>query len=237
MTKRAAPPGSGDDRKRRAAERPGLNRERVLRAALDLADARGLDALSMRTLAQSLGVEAMSLYNHVQNKDDLLLGMLDLVVAEIALPVVGGAWQEEMRRRAMSAHAQLMKHPWATMLIVSRVNVGPYMLRYVDSTVGCLMEAGFSVARADHIWNTLDSYIYGFTLYRLNFPYRPEEYVAAATTFLPMIPQDKYPYMYHMSVGLIAGEHNGVTNFEFGLDALLDGLARLAEREKMHSHA
>ena len=212
---------------RKSSERPGLTRDRVLDAALVLADEKGLEALSMRSLAQRLGVEAMSLYNHVQNKEDLLAGLVERVVAEIELPVIGADWRDAMRRRALSAHAQLMKHGWATMLFASRANVGPHMLAYVDTTWGCLMEAGFSVAMTDRICTTLDSYIYGFTLYRLNFPFEPHEYVAATKHFLPMIPAEKYPNMWRMSLALLAGEHDGVTDFEFGLDALLDGLSRL----------
>src|SRR5688572_31459655 len=111
--------------KKRTSQRKPLSRERVLRAALKLADDEGLDALSMRNLAQTLKVEAMSLYNHVSNKENILDGLVELVVGEIVLPAPGGDWRAAMRERAHSAHAVLMQHPWATMLFVSRLNIGP----------------------------------------------------------------------------------------------------------------
>ena len=114
-------------------QRIPLNRERVLEAAVDLADRAGIESVSMRKLGQELGVEAMSLYNHVKNKDDLLDGIVEQVAAELEVPTLDGDWKSAMRRRALTAHAVLMRHPWATMLIVSRVNVGPAMLRYVGS--------------------------------------------------------------------------------------------------------
>jgi AcrR family transcriptional regulator len=138
---------------------------------MKLADAGGIEALSMRKLAADLGVEAMSLYNHVKNKDDILDGLVERVAAQIEVPKIGGDWKREMRKRASSAHKVLMHHRWAAMLLMSRVNIGPVMLRYVDATLGCLREAGFSHVMADHAWNTLDSYIYGFTLQALNFPF------------------------------------------------------------------
>ena len=141
----------------RAKIRAPLSKERVLQAAIRLADKIGIASLSMRRLGQELGVEAMSLYKHVANKDDVLDGIVDIVASEIELPSIGGDWKKSMRRRASSAHEILLRHPWATMLIVSRANVGPAMLRYVDATIGCLREAGFSYVMADHAWNAIDS--------------------------------------------------------------------------------
>ena len=120
-----------------------LSRERVFLAALRLADAEGLEALSMRNLAQELGVKAMSLYNHIKNKDDLIDAIVDIVVGEIEVPDFKLDWKTAMRQRAISAHEVLLRHPWATMPIVSRINVGPAMLRYVNATLGCLHEADF----------------------------------------------------------------------------------------------
>lgn len=201
-----------------------LSRERVLRAAIDLADASGIDALSMRKLAQALGVEAMSLYNHISNKDDVLDGITDLVVGEIFVPTVGGDWQAEMRKRATSAHEVLMRHPWASLLMASRVNIGPAMLRYGDATIGCLIAAGFSYELADRAWNAIDSHVYGFTLQKLNFPFDPSEYASAAEQFLPMLPVEQYPYMFALARTVIDGTHHGVHDFEFGLGLILDGL-------------
>ena len=122
-----------------------LSRERVLRAAIHLADEGGIEALSMRKLAQELGVKAMSLYNHVANKNDLLDGIVDVVIGEIEAPDLSTDWKTAMRRRATSTHEMLLRHPWATMVIMSRVNVGPANLRYVDATLGCLREAGLFI--------------------------------------------------------------------------------------------
>jgi len=204
-----------------------LSRDRILQAALRRADAEGIAALSMRKLAQELGVKAMSLYNHVANKDDMVDGMVDLVVAEIELPSLAVDWQTAMRRRATSAHAALLRHPWATMALMSRVNVGPATLRYVNATLGCLVEAGFSYPLADYAWNVLDSHIYGFTLQALNFPFEAEEYAAVAQDYVAMIPVDQYPYLNQLTHQVIAGEHDGLHDFEFGLNLLLEGLERL----------
>ena len=150
--------------------RPPLTREKVLSTALRIADDGGIEALSMRKLARALKVEAMSLYNHVKGKEDILDGLVDRVASEIDVPRSDGDWREAMGVRALSAHAVLMRHPWATMLFVSRLNIGPHMLRYVDATIGCLRAAGFSYPMADHAWTALDAYIYGFSLQKRNFP-------------------------------------------------------------------
>jgi AcrR family transcriptional regulator len=206
---------------------PGsLSRERVLRAAVRLADEGGIESLSMRKLAQDLGVKAMSLYNHVANKDDLLDGIVDIVVSEIEVPNLGVDWKTAMRGRAMSAHEVLLRHPWSTMPLVSRVNVGPAMLRYVDATLGCLREAGFSLEMADRAWNAIDSHIYGFTLQELNFPFETEEYSEAAKNGLSLIPADKYPYLNRLTHDVMEGRYDGIHDFEFGLELILNGLDR-----------
>jgi AcrR family transcriptional regulator len=204
-----------------------LNRDRILQAALRLADEGGIEALSMRKLAEMLGVKAMSLYNHVTNKDDVIDGMVDLVVGEIEVPSLMTDWQTAMRCRALSAHAVLLRHPWATMALMSRINVGPAMLRYIDATLGCLRQAGFSWKRADQAWNAIDSHIYGFTLQELNFPVEAADYVTAAQQFVPLIPADQYPYMNRLTYEVIEGRHNGLHDFEFGLNLLLNGLESL----------
>lgn len=213
-------------------QRAPLTKERVLHTAVALADEIGITSLSMRRLGQELGVEAMSLYKHVANKEDILDGIVDIVVGEIDAPAIRGDWKAAMRRRAISAHAVLLRHPWATMLLVSRANVGPAMLRYVDATIGCLREAGFSYAMADHAWNALDNHVYGFTLQKLNFPFKPEEYAAAAKGFLPQLPADQYPYLRGLSEQVISGHHDGLHDFEFGLDLILAGLEKLLDRAK-----
>lgn len=208
------------------ARRQPLTRDRVLHAALAYADTHGIESLSMRKLGDVLQVEAMSLYKHVANKDAILDGIVELVAGELEAPALGGDWKAEMRKRAQSMHAVLMRHPWATMLMVSRVNVGPSMLRYVDATIGCLREAGFPVALADHAWNALDSYVYGFTLLKFHFPVAPEDYGPKAEEFLPSIPSSEYPHMREMAEAVIRGEHDGVNHLEWGLDRLLDGMER-----------
>ena len=212
------------------ARRSPLTRERILRAAVRLADKQGLDALSMRRLATTLKVEAMSLYNHVANKDDVLDGMVDLIIGEITPPTSGGDWKTAMRARATSAHAVMLAHPWAPMLVVSRINVGPNMLRYIDATLGTLREAGLSWAETDRAWNAMDCHIYGFTLLLQNFPVDPEEYASTAASYLPMLPADTYPYMHELSRGVADGSHDGTHDFSFGLELILDGLDRLRAR-------
>lgn len=206
--------------------REPLSRARILDAAVALADADGLGRLSMRRLAQSLGVEAMSLYNHVRNKDDLLDGLVERVAEEFVAPESGNDWREEMRRRVRGGRDVLLRHPWATELIVSRVNVGPAMLRYVDATIGCLVRAGFSYPLADHAWNALDAYLYGFVQIELNFPFDPDEYADAAGEYLPRIPAERYPHLAAMSEEVMSGRHDGLHGIDFGLELLLAGLER-----------
>lgn len=205
-------------------QRRRLSKPRVLGAALELADQVGIEALSMRKLGEALGVQAMSLYKHVANKDEVLDGIVDLVAAEIEVPEIGVDWKQAMRRRARSAHEVLLRHRWATMLFLSRVNDGPSMLRYVDATVGCLVEAGFSYAMADHAWNAIDNHVYGFTLQKLDFPFEPSQYADAAKAWLPSIPEDEFPYLHGLTQEVISGRHDGLADFGFGLDLILDGL-------------
>jgi AcrR family transcriptional regulator len=213
-----------------------LSRERVLQAALQLADQEGLESLSMRNLAQTLGVKAMSLYNHVANKDDLIDGIVDMVVSEIGVPSLAIDWRTAMRQRATSAHKVLLRHPWATLPLVSRMNLGPAMLHYLNTTLGCLREAGFSIEMADHAWNVIDSHIYGFTLQELNFPIEPTEYVAAAESALSLIPADKYPYLNELTHHVIEGHYDGLHDFELGLELILEGLDQLLQNSENPSN-
>jgi AcrR family transcriptional regulator len=222
---------------RKKRPRAPLTRAKVLSAALLMADKGGIESLSMRNLARALKVEAMSLYNHVDGKEDILDGLVDLVASEIDVPKSGGDWQAAMRQRASSAHAVLLRHPWATMLFVSRMNIGPNMLRYVDATIGCLREAGFSYPMADHAWTALDAYIYGFTIQKRNFPLDPSEYAPAAKAFLHLIPVEQFPYLNGMSQEVIAGRHDGLHQLEFGLELILAGLERMrqASQDPVHT--
>ena len=206
-----------------------LSRTRVLKAALKLTDKHGLDALSMRRLALALDVKAMSLYNHVSNKEEVLDGILDLVVSEFELPQIGKPWKNEMKKRALSAHAVLMRHPWASHLMLSRVNTGTAILKWTDATVGCLVESGFSYPMADHAWNAIDNHIYGFTLQQINAPVAPEDYGDAAKHYLPLLVETEYPYLNRMAGLIASGKHSGINDFEFGLMLLLDGVENLLE--------
>jgi AcrR family transcriptional regulator len=209
-----------------------LSRERVLDTAVSLADEDGLESLTMRELGLRLGVEAMSLYNHVANKDDLLDGMVDLVVSEIELPTDTVDWREAMRRRAISAQSVFSRHPWASGLIDSRESSGPARLRYFDWVVGTLRRAGFTLELAARAFSVLDSYIYGFGRQQLNMSaegdIKPEEMTEA---FLRAIPADEYPYLREMVVeyAMHFGYDEGA-DFEFGLNLILDGLQRLLDR-------
>ena len=209
-----------------------LSREQVLGAAVLLADEDGIESLTMRELGLRLGVEAMSLYNHVTNKDDILDGMVDLVVSEIDLPSDTVDWKEAMRRRAISAQSVFSRHPWASGLIDSRESSGPARLRYFDWVVGTLRRAGFTLDLAARAFSLLDSYIYGFGRQQLNMSagpdIRPEE---VAEAFLRAIPADEYPYLREMVVEYAMNSgHDESADFEFGLSLILDGLQRLLDR-------
>ena len=198
--------------------RPPLSRERVLRAALDLADESGLDALTMRELGQRLGVEAMSLYNHVANKDDILDGMLDLVVSEIDLPSGDIDWRVAMRRRAASARAVFGRHPWASALNDSRESSGPGRLHYFDWVLGTLRRAGFSVELAVHAFSAIDSYIYGFGRQQLNVAAGEGTAEASAEAILSAIPAGQFPYLAEIITDLILNVgYDAEADFEFGL--------------------
>jgi AcrR family transcriptional regulator len=211
-----------------AAPRTPLTRQRVLRAAVALADRGGVGALSMRKLAQELGVEAMSLYHHVANKDDILDGIVDVVFAEIELPTGEAGWRAAMRRRAISAREALRRHPWATGLMESRSTPGPANIRHHDAVLGVLRNAGFPIELAAHAYSLLDSYIYGFALQEASLPFHtPEETAEVAQTIMAEFPADEYPYLAEIATDYVLqpGYDYG-DEFLYGLDLILDGLAR-----------
>ncbi len=212
---------------RPAAEpRIPLNRERVLQAALTLADANGIDALSMRKLGDAVGVEAMSLYNHVPSKTDLLDGLIDLVFSEIELPSDAYGWRAAMRLRAIAIRAALSRHPWAIGLMESRTSPGPATLRHHDAVLGCLRSAGFPVALAAHAYAVLDSYIYGFALQEASLPFDTSaETSELAQAILAQFPADQYPHLAEFTFEhVLQPGYDYGSEYEFGLDLILNGL-------------
>jgi hypothetical protein len=175
-----------------------------------------------------LGVEAMSLYNHVANKDGILDGIVDLVLGDIDVPPSGTDWKSAMPHRAISAHEVLLTHPWAAMLIMSRFNIGPGMTRYLDATLGTLREGGFSIEGALDAWNTLDSHLYGFTLQELNLPFEVEEAQQVSADVLTQLPVGEFPHVAEVITEIM--QSGRVESFEFGLDLILDGLERILDR-------
>jgi AcrR family transcriptional regulator len=208
-----------------------LNRERVLRAALELADESGIESLTMRRLGEAVGVEAMSLYNHVANKVDLLDGLIDLVFGEIELPSAAGSWKAAMRRRAISTRTVLSAHPWAVGLMESRTSPGPATLRHHDAVLGCLLGAGFSLELAAHAYSALDSYIYGFALQERGLPFdTPEEAAELAQFMVEQFPADEYPHLANFTFGhVLQPGYDFGREYEYGLDLVLDGLERALE--------
>ena len=209
----------------RAESRVPLNRERVLRAALVLADAGGIESLTMRRLGQELGVEAMSLYNHVANKDDILDGIVDLVFSEIELPAGGAEWRPAMRRRAVSAHEALLRHPWATSMMQSRTKPGAATLRHHDGVLGSFRAAGFTLVMAAHAVSAIDGYLYGFALQEINLPLQSREQVAEVGENILRQLAGEYPHLAEMiAEHALKPGYDYSEEFEFGLDLILDGL-------------
>lgn len=202
-----------------------LSRDRVLRAALALADGSGVDALTMRRLGDELGFEAMSLYRHVANKNDLLDGMLDLVLEEWELPDRSGEWREAIRTSASSVHGALRRHPWAARLLMTGAHVRPARLAYMDRLLATLREAGFDADAAYSVYHLLDGYIFGFTLWEIAYTTIPVD-ADAVTRLMEAIPWDAYPHLAeHRDQHMADGPHREVSAFDVGLDLILGGLA------------
>jgi len=204
-------------------ESESLSRETILQAAIDIADADGLDAVSMRAIASRFGVTAMSLYRHVAGKDAILDGMIDQVVSEIAL-IDLGVWKDTVRSAAISTRDVLVRHPWAPTMWLSRQSEGPARLRWGDFLLRALGNGGLAEERTFHVYHILESQILGSTMQQLSFPYQGEELAGMAREFLEHFPRDEYPDLVaHIEAHLRprAGEQSG---FEFALDLILDGL-------------
>jgi AcrR family transcriptional regulator len=206
--------------------RKPLSRERILAAALELVDEQGIDALSMRKLGQSLGYEAMSLYNHVANKDDLLDGILDLVLAEMEPPDPDGGLPA-IRAAALSAHEALKRHPWAaTMLMSPRIR--PARIQYMEALLASLRNTGLSAETTYHAYHVLDAHIIGFSLWASTHGKMPEDIEDVRAWFDEMIPVATLPHLHeHGLQHLDEGPHQDVSAFAFALDLLLGGFERL----------
>jgi AcrR family transcriptional regulator len=206
-----------------------LSRERVLEAALRLADQGGLGSLSMRKLGQAVGVEAMALYYHFANKERVLDGIVDLVFGEIELPQIGADWKSAMRRRAISVRDALLRHRWAIGLMESRTNPGPANLRHHDAVIGCLRAAGFDMAMAATAYSLLDGYIYGFALTKMNLPFDTTTDIAEmAESMLEPFPAGEYPNLSaFITEHAMKPGYDYADEFEYGLDIILDGLQRV----------
>jgi AcrR family transcriptional regulator len=218
-----------------APRRAPLSRDRVLRAAVALADDSGIESLSMRKLAEELGVVPMALYKHVAKKEELLDGMIDLVVGEIDPPVRGPDWKSAVRQRILSARRALLRHPWASRVLESRTNPTPVLLEYMDSMIGIFRAGGFSVDLTHHVMHTIGSRLLGFTqeLFDDSRSVDPEMQAIMLREMAR-----KYPYVAEIA-GAASHEGESVVGqgcddqfeFEFALDLLLDGFERLRQQE------
>jgi AcrR family transcriptional regulator len=202
----------------------------VLEAALELADEGGLAAVTMQRVGRRLGVEAMSLYRHVKNKEDILDGLVDLVVGEIELPAITDGWRAALRLRALSARLVFARHHWAIGLVESRARPGAVTLRHHEAVLAALLDAGFPAVMAAHAYTLLDSYIYGFALQEASLPFDDAEaQEQLGQAMLPQLPADEYPTMRRVALEFLAAGADH-TAFEFGLDLVLDGLERVRAR-------
>jgi len=202
----------------------------VLHAALEVADEGGLGAVTMQGVGRRLGVEAMSLYRHVENKEDVLDGLVDLVVGEIELPTSADGWKSAMRRRAISARRVFARHRWAIGLVESRARPGAATLRHHEAVLAVLLEAGFSELMAAQAYTLLDSYIYGFALQETSLPFDdPEGQARLGEAMLPQLLPDEYPNMRRVALSFL-GSGADIDVFGVGLDLVLDGVERMRAR-------
>jgi AcrR family transcriptional regulator len=203
-----------------------LSRERVLRAALGLADAEGIESLTIRRLAQELGVGAMSVYYYVASKDEILSGITDLVVNEMEFPK-GSDWKAALRSASISAHDVLLQHPWAASQLLSGASISRPRFGHMNAILGCLRGAGFSAEMTDHAYHALDSHIMGFTLWQVGISVGLAG-LGSVSDFLATLDRDALPHLAeHVDQHLKDRGPDEVPEFEFGLDLILDGLERL----------
>jgi AcrR family transcriptional regulator len=216
-------------KQQRADAGSGLSKQRVVAEAIRLADAEGVDGLSMRRLATVLDAGAMSLYYYVANKDELLDAMVDVVFGEIELPPDDVDWQTAMRQRSQSAREVLARHPWAIALMETRTAPGPANLRHREATTACLRRAGFSALGATHAHWLLDSYLYGFALQESSVPFDGAAELSDMTEgiYLPQLPAEEYPYLHEAAAALVAADYDPKAEFDIGLDLVLGALEQL----------
>jgi AcrR family transcriptional regulator len=220
----------------KAAARAPLTRDRALQVAVALADAGGIESLSMRKLARELGVKAMSLYYHVKSKEDILDGMVDIVFCDIDLPSTGADWKTAMRARAESTRRVLKRHPWAISLIDSRTTPGAATLKHLDAVIGFLTKAGFTIAMAAHAMSLLDSYVRGFAMQETSLPLDEAGDIGAVTEDImeqQHMMAGAFPHLAQMAEKLILQPGYAYGNeFEFGLPVILNGIeAALASED------
>jgi AcrR family transcriptional regulator len=210
--------------------RPPLTTERVLQAAVGLADRQGLGALTMRALGADLGVEAMSLYKHVANKEAILDGVVELIVGQIEIPSQGTPWKQAMRQRAVSARSVLADHAWAIGLLETRGSMGPATMRYLDAILGNLRAAGFTIQNAVHAFWLLDSYVYGHVIQETTLaPGRTSPPPTASTAaLLEQAPMAEYPHLVEVAEHAMRSDYSVDGEFRYGLDLILDALERAA---------
>lgn len=211
--------------------RPPLSRDAVIAGAVALADRIGTHPLTIRRLAEHLGVKPMAIYHHVANKDEILDGMVDAVFAEIALPPDGVDWPEGMRIRARSAREVLARHPWAAHMMDSRQNAGPATLAHHDAVLRCL-RGGLSLPMAAHAFALIDAFLFGFAIQEAALPFEtPEQVEQVATAMLETFPRDAYPHLAELTLDhVLRPGYSFSAEFEFGLEIILDGLAGAAAR-------
>lgn len=207
--------------------RPPLTAQRIIESAASVADRGGLEAVSMRNVAKELGVEAMSLYHHVADKESLLDGLADWIVEQIELPEVTDPWRAAMSARARSAHNVLSAHPWAITLIESRPAPGMPLLRHHDRIVGCLLESGFSAELATHAFSAIDAYVYGFTLSEAHLPFAPGDGAEEAFAREVAPSSEEFPHLARsLSELMETGTYSYAAEFDYGLDLILEGFER-----------
>ncbi len=208
-------------------ERTRLSRERVLDAAIAIADSHGLVGLTMRSLARELGVQPMSLYHHVANKDEILDGVVDEVFTQIEFPADDLDWKHAMRARATSARAVFRRHPWAIGLVGTRTTPGLATLQHHDAVIGNLRRAGFSVRMAAHAFALLDTYTYGFAVQEASLPFDADTVAEVANAMIDQFPSDMYPHLAEMAAEhVMQPGYDFGDEFGYGLELILDGLER-----------